>query len=82
MGRATWANQPNPSFGYYQGVPEGPFTGGQGSMAGPKAMGLGFFSAGQGAPASAGSWDPTIVYLILLTIGEMVVFGVISRILR
>jgi hypothetical protein len=51
-------------------------------MAGPKLQGLGFFSAGQGTPASTGSWDPTIVYLILLTIGEMVVFGVISRMLR
>ncbi len=84
MGRSMggWANQPNPSFGYYQGVGEGPFTGGQGSMAGPKLQGLGFFSQGQGTPASSGSWDPTIIYLILLTIGEMVVFGIISRMLR
>jgi hypothetical protein len=77
-----WANQPNPSQGYYQGLANGPYTGGQGSMAGPKLQGLGFFSAGQGATASAGSWDPTIVYLLLLTIGEMVVFGIISRMLR
>ncbi|HXT92381.1 MAG TPA: hypothetical protein VN714_24365 [Trebonia sp.] len=84
MGRAMgWANQPNPSQGYYQGVGEGPFTGGQGSMAGPITQGLGFFSKGQGpTSATAGSWDPTIIYLLLLTIGEMVVFGVISRILR
>jgi hypothetical protein len=81
MGRAMgW--QASPSQGYYQGVPEGPFAGGQGSMAGPKLQGLGFLAAGQGAPGSAGSWDPTIVYLLLLTIGEMVVFGVISRMLR
>jgi len=84
MGRAMGysASQPNPSFGYYQGMANGPYAGGQGSMAGPKLQGLGFFSQGQGATASAGSWDPTIVYLILLTIGEMVVFGIISRMLR
>lgn len=83
MGRPMgFANQPPQSQGYYKGVGEGPFAGGQGSMAGPKLQGLGFFSSGQGAPASAGSWDPTIVYLLLLTIGEMVVFGVISRMLR
>jgi hypothetical protein len=51
-------------------------------MAGPKLQGLGFFSQGQGPTAAAGSWDPTIVYLLLLTIGEMVVFGIISRMLR
>ena len=84
MGRAMGfaGSQPNQSQGYYQGIPNGPYAGGQGSMAGPKLQGLGFFSAGQGTPASSGSWDPTIVYLILLTIGEMVVFGVISRMLR
>jgi hypothetical protein len=83
MGRPMgFANQPNQSAGYYQGVGEGPFTGGQGSMAGPKLQGLGFFSQGQGPTAAAGSWDPTIVYLLLLTIGEMVVFGIISRMLR
>ena len=84
MGRAMGysANQPNPSQGYYQGMANGPYVGGQGSMAGPKLQGLGFFSQGQGTPASAGSWDPTIIYLLLLTIGEMVVFGIISRMLR
>jgi hypothetical protein len=83
MGRSMgWANQPNQSAGYYQGIGEGPFTGGQGSMAGPLQQGIGFFSKGQGPTASAGSWDPTIIYLLLLTIGEMVVFGIISRMLR
>jgi hypothetical protein len=78
-----WANQPNPSAGYYQGLGEGPFVGGQGSMAGPKVQGLGFFSKGQGpTSATAGAWDPTIIYLLLLTLGEMVVFGIISRMLR
>lgn len=38
-------------------------------------------SKGQGAPGSSG-WQPTVIYLILLVIAEMAVFGVISRMLR
>ena len=38
-------------------------------------------TTGQGAPGAAG-WQPTVVYLLLLTIAEMAVFGVISRMLR
>jgi len=48
---------------------------------GPKLQGLGFLSQGQGAPGSSG-WDPSIVYLFLLVIAEMFVFGFISRTLR
>ena len=49
-------------------------------MAGPKLQGLGFFSQGQG-PTSVG-WEPTVIYLLLLIVAEMVVFGFISRALR
>ena len=38
-------------------------------------------TTGQAAPGSSG-WSPTVVYLLLLIIGEMFVFGVISRVLR
>jgi hypothetical protein len=38
-------------------------------------------SAGQGAPGASG-WQPTVVYLLLLVIAEMIVFGFISRVLR
>ena len=76
-----YASYPNPAFGYFRGVSEGPLWKGQGSDMGPKLQGLGVFSQGQG-PASAGGWDPTIGYLFLLIIGEMVVFGLISRALR
>jgi hypothetical protein len=48
---------------------------------GPKLQGLGIFSQGQGAPGASG-WDPSIVYLFLLVIAEMFVFGFISRVLR
>lgn len=50
-------------------------------MAGPKLQGLGIFSQGQGKP-NGGSWEPTVIYLLLLIIAEMIVFGFISRALR
>jgi len=78
-----YASYPNPAFGYFRGTgSEGPLAGGQGSMAGPKFQGLGFLSQGQGAPKAAGDWDPSIVYLFVLIIAEMFVFGLISRVLR
>lgn len=77
-----YASYPNPAFGYFRGVgSEGPLAGGQGSNMGPKLQGLGFLSQGQGAPGGSG-WDPSIVYLFVLVIGEMFVFGLISRVLR
>ena len=36
-------------------------------------------TAGQGTD---GGWHPTVIYLILLTIAEMIVFGFISKALR
>ena len=38
-------------------------------------------TTGQGAPG-AGGWQPTVVYLFLLIIAEMIVFGFISKALR
>ena len=46
-------------------------------MAWPKLL-----STGQGAPGTSGGWQPTIVYLFLLIIAEMIVFGFISKALR
>jgi hypothetical protein len=42
---------------------------------------LSFLTTGQGAPGSSG-WEPTVVYLLILIVAEMVVFGFISRTLR
>lgn len=36
----------------------------------------------QGQAATSVSWEPTVVYLLLLILAEMVVFGLISRLLR
>jgi hypothetical protein len=44
---------------------------------------LGFLSQPQGAPGqTAGGWQPTVIYLLLFVIAEMIVFGFISRTLR
>jgi len=50
-------------------------------MAGPKMQGLGTFMQGQG-PSGASGWQPTILYLFVLIIAEMFVFGFISKTLR
>jgi hypothetical protein len=49
---------------------------------GPKLQGLGVFSQGQGAPGGTGAWEPTVLYLFILIIAEMIVFGFIARSLR
>ena len=76
-----YASQPNPAFGYSMGMAEGPLAGGQGGMAGPKLQGLGMFRQGQGAPGSSG-WTPTIVYLLVMVVVEMIVIHLMSRMLR
>ena len=38
-------------------------------------------SQSQGATGSV-SWEPTVVYLLLLILAEMIIFGLISRLLR
>ena len=38
-------------------------------------------TTGQGAPGASG-WQPTVIYLLLLVLAEMIVFGFISRMLR
>ena len=41
-----------------------------------------FLTTGQGASSSAGGWQPTVIYLLILIVAEMVIFGFISRTLR
>ena len=39
-------------------------------------------SQGQGAGSGGVSWEPTVIYLLLFILAEMVIFGFISRMLR
>jgi hypothetical protein len=70
--------KPTQSFGYYRGWP---IYGGDGGTEGPQVSGSNVFAAGQGASttAGAGSWTPTILYLFVLILVEMFVFGIIAR---
>jgi hypothetical protein len=44
---------------------------------------LGFLTQPQSAPSTGGGgWEPTVVYLLILVVAEMIVFGFISRMLR
>lgn len=36
----------------------------------------------QGQGATSVGWEPTVVYLLILIVAEMVIFGFISRMLR
>ena len=77
-------SQPTAAFGYWRGgMSDGPLWKGQGSNMGLKAQGANLFSAGTGAtPGGGGGWEPTVIYLLILIVAEMVVFGAISRLLR
>lgn len=74
MGRA-YGNFPSGSQGYYRGTP---VYGGQGSGGGQNVAGKGIFSQGTG-PVQGTGWSPTVLYLFVLILLEMVVFGFISR---
>lgn len=70
---------PSPSFGYYRG---NPLYGGYGSNMGVHMAGNNVFAAGQGpvdGKNAGSSWTPTIMYLFVLIIAEMVVFGILGR---
>jgi hypothetical protein len=66
---------PTSSFGYYRGTP---YYQGEGAGQGGIVAGQGVFSAGQGN-ASATGWSPTILYLFVLLLAEIVIFGIIAR---
>jgi len=40
-----------------------------------------FLTAGQDTAGGSG-WEPTVVYLLLLVLAEIVLFGLIARVLR
>jgi hypothetical protein len=74
---------PSSSAGYWRG------TGIQGLGAenwremGTGAQGIGMQSQGTGSFTVAGqAWHPTVIYLLILILVEMFVFGFIGRILR
>ena len=71
---------PNQAQGYYTGG--GPLNGGQGSGMGQAVSGRGQFAAGNGITVAGQDWHPTILYLFVAIIVEMVVFGWVSNMLK
>jgi hypothetical protein len=75
-------SRPSSSFGYWRGGgSEIPLAQGQGSGMGQANSGAGILSQGQGV-MNGTSWHPTVIYLLVLVVAEMVVFGFIARALR
>ena len=74
--------QPNQAFGYARsgtGV-AGPPTGWKGEY-GVATQGVGMVSQGQ-VNVGGTDWHPTILYLLGLTVLEMIVFGILAKMLR
>jgi hypothetical protein len=74
---------PSTSAGYWRGTGiQGPGAQGWSEM-GTGAQGVGMQSQGTGSITVAGqAWHPTIIYLLILILAEMFVFGFIGRILK
>ena len=67
---------PSSPYGYFRGAP---LYGGYGSGNGPNVSGISQFAQGQGGVGTQSSWNPTILYLFVLIVAEMFVFGLLSR---
>jgi hypothetical protein len=66
---------PSSSFGYYRGAP---LYQGEGAGQGGIVAGNNVFSAGQGSVKDT-AWSPTILYLFVFILVEMVIFGMIAK---
>jgi hypothetical protein len=76
MGFSTYSAYPSAPYGYYRGTP---YYQGSGAGQGGTVAGQSTFAQGQGAAQGMKQWHPTIIYLIALTIAEMVIFHILSR---
>lgn len=79
-GPAVVSRAPNQSQGYYTGY--GPLNGGSGSGGGQAVAGTGSFASGQGVTVAGQTWHPTVLYLVALVVAEMVVFGLVGKLLK
>lgn len=71
---------PTASFGYFRGAPQAGGGALSGGGYGQNMAGTNTFAQGQGPTgASATGWNPTILYMFALIIGEMIVFGILAR---
>lgn len=78
-----FAARPSSSAGYWRGgMSDGPLWYNQGSYAyGPSVQGVGVLPPGTGSPTGTG-WSPTIIYLLVFVVAEMILMKCFERLLR
>ena len=81
---AAYASRPSSSFGYWRGgMSDGPLARNQGSFAyGQANSGIGVFPQGSGPVGGTAAWSPTLTYLLIFVVAEMVLFKLLERVLR
>lgn len=80
MTKPIFFSAPASAFGYYKGLAFGPYAGGQGSGQGKAMAGSGEFAEGSGPPCEIETgWTPTLTYLSILVVAEMVIFGCLIK---
>jgi len=79
-----YAARPSSSFGYWRGgFSDGPFYKNQGSFAyGPAVQGAGVFPPGSGSAGPGPGWTPTLTYLFVLIVAEMVLVKCLQKVLK
>jgi hypothetical protein len=82
MQQGVFYARPSSSFGYWRGgMSDGPLTQNQGSGYGQSNSGVGMFPQGSG-PQDTKGWSPTLTYLFVFIVVEIVAFGVLGRVLK
>jgi hypothetical protein len=80
---SPYASKPTASFGYWRGAgAEGPQAYGQGSGYGPQHQGIGLFAQGVGPPGQSSGWTPTVTYMLVFVVAEIIAFGILARVLK
>lgn len=76
--------RPSSSFGYWRGgMSDGPLTQGQGSFHyGPAQQGAGILPPGSGDMSGGSAWSPTLTYMLVFVVIEIVAFGLLGRLLK
>ena len=78
----VWAARPSSSAGYWRGgFSDGPFWQGQGAGQGPASQGVGQLPPGSGQAGSK-AWTPTIIYLFVFVVAELVLVKCLEKVLR
>ncbi|HXZ71597.1 MAG TPA: hypothetical protein VEH31_12120 [Streptosporangiaceae bacterium] len=82
---SIYSARPSSSFGYWRGGGSDgmPLAYGQGSRMGQANSGVGVFPPGSGGGGTGGgAWHPTVIYLLVFVVAELVIFKLLERALR